>query len=223
MAGRSDVLEIPLDDDGDFLDIDVDQVDGLSTELTGGEAGQVKMLGPAGRVTYANPDEVEGYEGLGYVVEGIGDTIARAEAEGLQEGYGGVGGQIEAGGQAVLRGASFGLSDQLLDSGNAAALKEANPYTAIGGELLGSLAPSLLSGGTGAIGTAARLTPQGMLAAATANYVSRGATTAARVGRGIGAGLVEAEIETAGNYISQLALDEDATFSGAELGRCCRA
>src|SRR5688572_18725234 len=87
--------------------------------------------------------------------------------------------------EGAARGLTFGLSDPALAALGgegyreaALARQEVNPMAALGGEVAGAVAPVLLSGGAGAVGTAARLTPAAM-AARGASAVGRGAVRGA--------------------------------------------
>lgn len=91
----------------------------------------------------------------------------------LQKEYGeGLGASAKSLGEGVARGLSFGLSDivlQDLDIVSKEALKERkdrNKALSIGGEVLGSVAPILLSAGTGAAAKGASLAPSALLSKA---------------------------------------------------------
>lgn len=76
--------------------------------------------------------------------------------------YGGTSGELKAAAAGAARGATFGLSDValtksgLVDPETLKALEEVNPKASIAGEVAGVLAPALLTGGAGAIGTVAK-------------------------------------------------------------------
>lgn len=98
--------------------------------------------------------------------------------------------------EGAARGATFGLSTAALSELGGEEYRQAateraeeNPRTALVSEIGGATLPSFLSGGAGAVGTAARLTPAA-LAARAATAVGRGAEgLAARAGLS-GAGLI---------------------------------
>lgn len=148
---------------------------------------------------------------------------------------------LQAGAEGALRGASFGFSDQVLaDFGMREGLakrKELNPNAALAGEVAGTVAPMLLSGGAGAAGAAARTLGAAPLAVArAAGAVERGAlallrgggkTVAGRLGAKAASvaagGALEGAAYGAGQQISQAALlDEELTaeklLSGAGQG-----
>jgi hypothetical protein len=80
------------------------------------------------------------------------------------EEYGDVGSQIGAGLEGVAQGATLGgygaVAGAISDDYDAERRlrQQYNPSTALAGEVVGAVAPALLSGGTGALGTAARFT-----------------------------------------------------------------
>lgn len=210
----ADVVSIPVDG-SDTTDIGVEKTEGLSTELTGGEAGQVKMIGPLGRITYADPDQIQAFEDQGYTVESLDQTIGRAIGEGREQEFGGALGDVEAFGRGGARVLTFGVSDQVLDPEIGKILEEVNPTATFIGELTGT-AVGLASGR--APGIVSKLTPRGHLEALATRYIAQGSTTGARMARGaiteagLGAG------DLAGNYLSRVALDEDKQFSFEALG-----
>jgi hypothetical protein len=217
MAGR-DVLDAGAAEGRDLLDLgeDLGPAPGYSAELGGGEsAGQVRMLGPAGRVAFADPAEVEGFREMGYEVEDLGSTIERARGEGLQDAFGGAAGQIEAGARGLLRGATFGGSDVLLGEGAGDALLEANPLTSTVSEVVGAVAPSFLSGGTGLLGSVSRLTPAGLVSARGAQFVARGGSLVERAGRAALAGAGEGALQGVGDYVGRQALRGEAVSGDA--------
>lgn len=79
-----------------------------------------------------------------------------------------------AGAAGLARGATFGLSDValtksgLVNKDTLTGLREFNPTASLFGEIGGAVAPTLLSGGAGALGSAARLASAPVRAAATA-------------------------------------------------------
>jgi hypothetical protein len=90
---------------------------------------------------------------------------------------------------------------QIESGANIAGRREANKALAVGSELVGAVAPALLSGGVGSAGALARMTPAGQLAnLATKMGTALAARTASGVGR-IGAlaltGAVEAGVDNA--------------------------
>lgn len=141
----------------------------------------------------------------------------RAEGRVLEDVYGDLGDEVLTGVEGLARGVTFGLSDLLVDSENARLRAQVNPYLSAGSELVGAIAPSLVSGGAGTVGTLARLTPTGRLGALTARVAAGGGTAGARVLRGLSAGAIEGLAAGAGDYVSRVALDVEPEFSAEAL------
>lgn len=132
-------------------------------------------------------------------------------------------GQAQAGLEAAASGLSFG-GTRLLNAGDPiAAAQELERQrvfagTALAGELGGALLGAGLSGGTGLGGTVARLTPAGLTAAKSAQFIARGGTGLSRFGRAVIAGGTEGAIQAAGNYVGQTVLrDDPLTAEGVAL------
>ena len=87
-----------------------------------------------------------------------------------------------------------------------------NPLAATAGQVAGAVLPGLLSGGTGIIGTAARLTPAGKLAAISARIAGQGSLGRAALG-----GALEAGVGAVGDYVARVRLEEDPEFSAEAL------
>lgn len=92
-------------------------------------------------------------------------TLEQIEDERLQKEYGeGLGNEAKALGLATARGLTFGLSDQVLEKTGAVSeealreLKDRNPTASITGEIAGTVAPVLLSGGSSLIAKGASKT-----------------------------------------------------------------
>lgn len=140
------------------------------------------------------------------------DEASRLSSQAAEETYGGVGGGIKATVAAGFRGATLGLSDvaarALGGEDTAIALegyRSENPGLSFAGELVGGVAPALVSGGAA-------------LPAGAAASLGRSAATAAGGGlRGaLAAGAVEGGLAGVGMGASQLALSRDPlTFERA--------
>jgi hypothetical protein len=146
-------------------------------------------------------------------------AVLQLQEETREELYSGAGEAITQGLKAAASAATFGAADILLESGKsglereAERARQAQQSTArLVGGLAGAVVPGLLSGGTGAIGTLARLTPAGRLSAATGRLASRGG-----LAHITGAGALEGMAGAAGDYVARVTLDEHATFSGEVL------
>lgn len=135
--------------------------------------------------------------------------------------------QAKTAAEGALRGATFGLGTAALaelggEEYRQAAIERAeeNPNLAVGSEIFGAAVPALLSGGSGALGTAARLTPAAQLGRA-GLAAERGAAALARgvglgsekllpsLARDVFSGAVGAGVETAA-YGAGSAIADDA-------------
>lgn len=147
------------------------------------------------------------------------ETLASEYRAGVEEQiYGDAGDIALTAVEGGLRGFSFGGSDLLLGSEDAAARQRVNSTTALLSEFGGAVGASVLSGGSGTAGALARLTPQGRLSAMTARIVAGGGSSlAGRAGRAAVAGAIEGAAGGAGNYLSRVALEQDAEFSAEAL------
>lgn len=138
-----------------------------------------------------------------------GEAVADAREAAQEDVYGGISQSLQTGVEGLARGATFGASDVLLgqlDREGMAARQEVNPNIAIGTELVGAIAPSFLSGGSGLAATVARSLPSGALAA-------RAGALGAKLGGGLKgavvAGGLEGSVFGAGQAVSQLALQDE--------------
>jgi hypothetical protein len=155
-------------------------------------------------------------------VEGEAALLRRGTEKAAEERLG-VGGQIQAGVEGAASGLTFGLSRALNAGDPIAAAQELERQrtfagTALVGEIGGALLGAGFSGGTGLGGAIARLTPAGLTAAKSAQFIARGGSAASRFGRGVIAGGAEGAIQAAGNYVGQQVLQNDAlTADGVAL------
>lgn len=178
-------------------------------------------------VLYVNPDtgieeavSREQYEVLtGLGAAGREVTAAelgeRETERALEEAYGDLEDQILTGAERFAGAASFGLTDLAMsreEREEAAIRARINPGSALTGELAGAIVPGLVSGGTGFVGTAARLTPAGRLGAFTTKLAASGGVT-----RKVAAGAIEGAIGAVGDAISRASLDENPDFSAEAL------
>lgn len=137
------------------------------------------------------------------------EDVAAAQAEAARKAeFSTLGQQALGAGEALLRGASFNLTDPLEVALGADPERIAGRREALGGlgtalEIGGAALPVLASGGTGALGSAARLAPTAALSRGTAALGERAATAllgdaasaaAAGVGRSIARGAVRGGI-----------------------------
>lgn len=142
--------------------------------------------------------------------------------------YGGAGGMAAAAGAGVARGLTLGLSDAAAVAVGGekvrrtlAGLEEVNPGASMAGDIIGSAAPLLLSGGTGAVargaataGAAPRIAAGAgrMAERRIARVLGEGATAGGRIARAIAgeaaAGAIEASAYGAGQAVSEAALGD---------------
>jgi hypothetical protein len=176
------------------------------------------MRTPRGEATEVRIEDVAAAEAAGYTPEVAAARVERLGEEAQAERYDTLGGQILAGTAGTLRGATLGGSDvvaSLLGSeGDVEALREVrkyNPGISLGTEILGGVAPSLLTGGTGTLGAASRLTPSGALSAGSAalgEAVGAGGGVARQIaGTALGAA-TEGAVQNVGSYVSDVALED---------------
>ncbi len=179
---------------------------GLATEAALGAAPVEAVLEERTILPFAEQDR-------------ISEDIAAQVAE---ERYGGVGNMFRAGIEGGLSGATFGLSDLLLNAGDTELeLRETrdrlrtNSTAYAAGRLAGTVAPALLSGGTGFAGNIARLSPAGRISALAGRVAGGGL----RVFRGAAAGAFEGMADAIGSQVARESLEADPDFSaGALLG-----
>lgn len=165
-------------------------------------------------------------------------SAAEVKSQRLQEKHGGIGEQAITLAEGAASGATFGLSDVALDAAGAdtAGRAVANPTTRGAGEVLGVVAPVVLSGGTGSAAALARLTPAAKIAAGAAKaegLVARGvrgvmgtgklATVTERAAALATSGAIEGAAFGAGRAVSDAALGDtpltaEKLLSAAEHG-----
>lgn len=165
-------------------------------------------------VTHDVPDEhIDARIAQGWRPQTTDDVLASANASANEAAYGGVGGAVRAGFEGLARGISLGGYDVLAGAigGEDAAIglagrRAENPVTSTLTEIGGNVAPILLSGGTGALGTAARLTPAGLAGRAGASV---GAAAGGGLRGALAAGAVEGGLSGVGSGATELALSND--------------
>jgi hypothetical protein len=167
--------------------------------------GTVRLIDPQGQIRDVPSEAAAGALEAGWRAPTTQEELGRTTAQAQEEAYGGVGGAVKAGAAGLARGISLGGFDaaaRLLGGEDAAielqGLRETNPGVSIGTEIVGGVAPALVSGGAAL--------PAG---------------AAARVGAGIGraagggirgaivAGTTEGAIQGFGQGVTELALSTD--------------
>lgn len=136
------------------------------------------------------------------------DTVARLSQQAKEADFGGVSGAVKAGTAGLLRGATLGLSDAAARGiyGDDAAIalegyKDVNPGISTGSEIIGAIAPVVLSGGTGA----AAFLPASM--AGRAGAVA-GELAGAGIRGALARGAAEGALYGAGQGVSDVALSD---------------
>lgn len=118
---------------------------------------------------------------------------------------------LEAGALGAARGLSFGVSDQVLKGSGSytgdelRGLENANPVASIGGEVVGTIAPALFSGGTSLLSKGAAIAGSGIAATE-----ALGAAAAKNIAKKIAANSAEKLTITEAKTVASLA-DEAAT------------
>jgi hypothetical protein len=169
------------------------------------------------------PEEAAARQAAGTAGE-LGDDAAllRQATDAAAEERLGVLGQVQTAVEGAAAGLTFGGTRALNADDALAAYEERERQrvfagTALLSEIGGAGLGALASGGTGLSGAVARLTPTGLVAARSAQFVGRGGTLLERAGRAVLAGAAEGAIEGAGNYVGQAALRGER-IAGDALG-----
>lgn len=206
---------------------------GLYT-LRRGEA--VNVVDAEGQVGNVQPEELAKALGQGYTLA-TDDMVARdLERQKFTE----VPQQLAAAAESAAAGATFGLSDLALSELGAStddmrARREHNEGIALAGEVVGGLAPLLLTGGASAgasaartagglaargaraLGAPARAVAKGAESAATAIEGALGGSRLARMAGGAAAGAIEGAAQGAGHALSESVLTDTELTAEAVL------
>ncbi len=152
--------------------------------------------------------------------QALPEALNEGAARALEHMYGdGAANTAIAGAQGFARGATLGLSDLLLDAQSddgGLALEQfrvRNEVASGVSEVVGSVVPSLLSGGAGAAGKLARATPAGLASYAAeriaAGVVGNGLGIGQKMARGALAAALEGAAFGVGQQITQIAVHDD--------------
>lgn len=171
----------------------------------------IRLIDPQGEIRDVPIEAAGGALDGGWKVPTSEQEIGRVAEQAREINYGGVAGGIKAGVAAAARGATLGLSDvaaRALGDDDAAialeGLRAANPVISFAGEVGGSIAPALVTGGAALpAGAAARV------GAGIAGSAAEGAGAFARIGRAAVGGAAEGALFGAGTGVSELALSQD--------------
>jgi hypothetical protein len=183
----------------------------------------VNVITPEGNAASIPEADLEAALSAGFQLEGEADVQRRLTSQAREEQFGGVGGAIEAGVYGAARGATFGLSDVAMRAAGAdpvalRGIQEANPGISTGTEIAGAVLPSLVTAGTGGVAGGGRalarealtFTPAGAAARGSAAIagLGEGGSLAARAGYSALGGAAEGAAQTAGSYLSDVALEK---------------
>jgi hypothetical protein len=137
------------------------------------------MIRPDGGLTWVQSASVPTAQSSGYRIASTADKKRATDAEEFGDSA------ILAGLAGAGRGLSFGLSDQflvrtgLVGAEKLRGLKEYNPQASVAGEVLGTLAPLLVTGGTGIAGLGLRTLGTGVRGVSAGGRAVSGAIKAA--------------------------------------------
>jgi hypothetical protein len=174
---------------------------------------RVTLTTPAGRVVSASPADVALAEGtLETRAATPGEAGAAERAAYIEQEFSGPGDTAAAFLGQAANAATFGGFDALVGSARGAdygdtrrAQVEANPVASVAGTITGSVLPALASGGAGAVGAAARLTPAGAASRLGANIAGSGGG----LGRTVAGFGTEGVLTGLGQGAAELALAKD--------------
>jgi hypothetical protein len=193
-------------------------------DLPAPAARAVNLLAPDGSAVNADAEHVESLLADGYKLASDDDVRSQSEAEE----YGDVGSQVAAGLEGVAQGATMGaygaVGGLISDEYDAERRKreQYNPGTALAGNVVGAVAPALLSGGVGSAAALARMTPAGQLAALSTKMGSTlmaraGTSTAGRLGALVATGAVESAIDTTTRNVMDAVARGDVEISAERM------
>lgn len=140
-------------------------------------------------------------------VETAQQQAAEAKEKAAEERLGTLG-RIQTGVEGAAEGITFGLTRALTDQDELAALeaeerRQTFAGTFVGGEVVGAILPSLLTGGSTTATSLARLTPAGLTAAKGAAFVARGTTRLGKAVRLALSGGAEGATQAAVTYLAR--------------------
>lgn len=176
----------------------------------------VNMTDSGGNVVTVDDSDIAGAIAAGLRPETIEGRVGRVATDIRDEQYGGVSGKIGAAGAGLLRGATLGGSDLVLDALGAGDtlqnLKEANPITSIGAEVLGGVAPAFIPGG--------QFTPAGALSKVGRSIAETGAGAGilGKAASSVAGGAFEGGVQAGGSYLSSVALENKPLSAEAFVG-----
>lgn len=181
--------------------------------------GRVNVIRPDGSAISVEEGQVGALERLGYRREQAPEAEARSLKRQNEEHFDSPIEKAKALGEGLLSGATAGLADFALDDEETRAREEALPGWTLAGEIGGAVGSVLLSGGSGAAGQVARLTPAAKVAAfgeRVGASVAKGKIGQAAVAAGVEGGISGAGI-TAGKVLTDSRPDSIESFT-TEVG-----
>lgn len=186
----------------------------------------VTMVDADGNPVQVPEDQVAAASSQGLHAQSDAEHVQQASTDIRLDSSRGIGGAIKAGGAAFARGLTVGGSDAILGGlgygQDLANLKEANPNLSTGLDVVGAIAPTILSGGATAPESAAEL-------ALDAGRIGEGAIGAGEAGAGLAAagdaaaaarGPLSAALSYApSSLVSRMGAATSKAFGGGYLGR----
>jgi hypothetical protein len=175
---------------------------------------KVSLRTPAGRLVEGSQEDVAtADDAAAFSPATEADTIGRARRARVQEEHGGLGGAAATVAENVVEGVTLGgfsaAKRGLFGEEGVRGMREREelrPGLATASQIAGSVAPALVSGGGGALGAAARLTPAGAAARLGTSIARSGGGGFGRAAVGVG---TEGAIAGFGQGVHKLALEED--------------
>lgn len=149
--------------------------------------------------------------GLAEDIKTPAELSVKTRQESVEDRLGAIG-QLQAGVEGAASGLTFGATRLLNTDDPLAAYEELERQktfakTAIGGEIVGSILPAFLTGGTSGVATVGRvLSPAALTAAKGAQFVARGGNIVSRLGRTVIAEGAQGALQQVGDYVGMEAL-----------------
>src|SRR5215207_6323580 len=149
--------------------------------------GRVNVIRPDGSAASVDESQLGALERLGYRREQAPEAEARAAEKATEAYYDSPTQKAKAFGEGIASGLTLGAADLLLDDIETREREAHLPGWTAGGEILGAVAPALLSGGSSTTASLARVTPAAKAAIlgervavrVGGGAITRGATSAA--------------------------------------------
>lgn len=161
-----------------------------------------------GKTYSIDESDLKDYVSNGFKPESDEEHVDRLGSEFKEDVYGGAAGKVLGAAAGVARGLSFGASDAVGSAlGGGQMLKgieDANPLTSTISNIVGAVAPTVLSGGA--------LTPAGAVSRVSARIAEGGA---GGIARHVAGAALEGAVQNSGSYLSDVALgDKELSAEG---------